>query len=117
MLVKKHRKLLNKVGLGRSGATHTLRNCSGGEQQRVSIARAGANEPKILFADEPTGTWITETGEISRKLIFDLNKEEGRPSSSARIDLSWLPKTQRIIHIKAVNTGGRSCLNFGLDFH
>ncbi|MBN3584495.1 ABC transporter ATP-binding protein [Algoriphagus aestuarii] len=91
--------LLNKVGLG-DRATHYPTQLSGGEQQRVSIARAFANEPKILFADEPTGNLDTETGEMIEKLIFDLNKEQGTTLVLVTHDLELAAKTQRIIHIK-----------------
>lgn len=96
---KKAKELLDKVGLGNRG-THYPTQLSGGEQQRVSIARAFANEPKILFADEPTGNLDTETGEMIEKLIFDLNKEEGTTLVLVTHDLELAAKTQRIIHIK-----------------
>ncbi|MEP0710313.1 ABC transporter ATP-binding protein [Algoriphagus sp.] len=96
---KKAQELLDKVGLG-NRATHYPTQLSGGEQQRVSIARAFANEPKILFADEPTGNLDTETGEMIEKLIFDLNKEEGTTLVLVTHDLELAAKTQRIIHIK-----------------
>ncbi len=96
---QKAQELLNKVGLGDRG-THYPTQLSGGEQQRVSIARAFANEPKILFADEPTGNLDTETGEMIEKLIFDLNKEEGITLVLVTHDLVLAAKTQRIIHIK-----------------
>lgn len=95
----KAQELLDKVGLG-DRATHYPTQLSGGEQQRVSIARAFANEPKILFADEPTGNLDTETGEMIEKLIFDLNKEEGTTLVLVTHDLDLAAKTQRIIHIK-----------------
>ncbi|TFV94692.1 ABC transporter ATP-binding protein [Algoriphagus kandeliae] len=91
--------LLQKVGLG-DRATHYPTQLSGGEQQRVSIARAFANEPKILFADEPTGNLDTETGEMIEKLIFDLNKEKGTTLVLVTHDPELAAKTQRIIHIK-----------------
>lgn len=91
--------LLDKVGL-KDRATHYPTQLSGGEQQRVSIARAFANEPKILFADEPTGNLDTETGEMIEKLIFDLNKEQGTTLVLVTHDLDLAAKTQRIIHIK-----------------
>lgn len=96
---KKAQELLDKVGLGDRG-THYPTQLSGGEQQRVSIARAFANEPKILFADEPTGNLDTETGEMIEKLIFDLNKEEGTTLVLVTHDLELAAKTQRIIYIK-----------------
>lgn len=91
--------LLKKVGLG-DRATHYPTQLSGGEQQRVSIARAFANEPKILFADEPTGNLDTETGDMIEKLIFDLNKEKGTTLVLVTHDPELAAKTQRIIHIK-----------------
>ncbi|MDN3203078.1 ABC transporter ATP-binding protein [Algoriphagus sediminis] len=96
---QKAQELLAKVGLG-DRSTHYPTQLSGGEQQRVSIARAFANEPRILFADEPTGNLDTETGEMIEKLIFDLNKEEGTTLVLVTHDLDLAAKTQRIIHIK-----------------
>ena len=96
---EKAMELLAKVGL-KDRATHYPTQLSGGEQQRVSIARAFANAPKILFADEPTGNLDTETGEMIENLIFDLNKEQGTTLVLVTNDLELAAKTQRIIHIK-----------------
>src|SRR5436189_2472292 len=68
--------LLDKVGLA-DRSHHYPIQLSGGEQQRVSLARAFSNQPAILFADEPTGNLDAETSEKIENLLFDLNKEAG----------------------------------------
>ena len=91
--------LLDKVGLADRGH-HYPAQLSGGEQQRVSLARAFSNQPKILFADEPTGNLDAETSEKVVKLIFDLNREAGTTLVLVTHDLDLAAKTQRIIRIK-----------------
>jgi len=91
--------LLDKVGLADRGH-HYPSQLSGGEQQRVSLARAFSNSPKILFADEPTGNLDAETSEKVVKLLFDLNKEAGTTLILVTHDLELAAKTQRIIRIK-----------------
>jgi putative ABC transport system ATP-binding protein len=91
--------LLDKVGLSERGHHYPLQ-LSGGEQQRVSLARAFSNAPKILFADEPTGNLDAETSDKVIKLIFDLNKEASTTLVVVTHDLELAAKTQRIIRIK-----------------
>ena len=73
---KKAKKLLDKVGLsGKYNRYHT--QLSGGEQQRVSIARALANDPSLLLADEPTGELDTKNTKKIMELIRELNEKDG----------------------------------------
>jgi lipoprotein-releasing system ATP-binding protein len=69
--------LLNKVGLG-DRKDHRPNELSGGELQRVAVVRALANEPEILFADEPTGNLDSENSEHLIELFVDLNKKDGQ---------------------------------------
>ena len=91
--------LLQEVGLG-DRTHHYPTQLSGGEQQRVAVARAFINNPKILFADEPTGNLDTETGSHIEKLIFDLNTKEGTTLVLVTHDLELAEKCDRIIKIK-----------------
>jgi len=93
------RDLLEKVGLG-DRLNHYPSQLSGGEQQRVSLARAFANNPKILFADEPTGNLDAETSDKVVKLLFDLNQEAGTTLIIVTHNLELAAMTSRIIRIK-----------------
>lgn len=94
--------LLDKVGLADRGH-HYPAQLSGGEQQRVSLARAFSNRPRILFADEPTGNLDAETSSKIVSLIFDLNKQAGTTLILVTHDLDLASRTGRIIRLK----GGR----------
>jgi putative ABC transport system ATP-binding protein len=91
--------LLQKVGLGDRGH-HYPAQLSGGEQQRVSLARAFSNRPQILFADEPTGNLDAETSDKIIELIFNLNKEAGTTLVLVTHDSELANKTGRIIRLK-----------------
>ena len=91
--------LLDKVGLADRGHHYPVQ-LSGGEQQRISLARAFSNQPAILFADEPTGNLDDETSEKINQLLFDLNKDAGTTLIIVTHDLELAAKTQRIIKIK-----------------
>lgn len=92
-------KLLEKVGL-KDRMNHYASQLSGGEQQRVSLARAFSNDPKILFADEPTGNLDEETGDTIEKLLFELNAELGTTLVLVTHDNELAKKTDRIIKLK-----------------
>lgn len=74
--LEKARARLDEVGLGQR-IHHYPSQLSGGEQQRVALARAFVTEPKLLFADEPTGSLDRDTGESVIKLLTRLNQEHG----------------------------------------
>lgn len=70
------RAMLERVGLGQR-LDHYPRTLSGGEQQRVSLARAFVQRPSVLFADEPTGSLDEQNGRMVTDLMFELHQEVG----------------------------------------
>ncbi len=96
--------LLDQVGLG-DRLNHYPAQLSGGEQQRVSLARAFINQPKILFADEPTGNLDGETAEKISDLLFELNEATGTTLVLVTHNLELAQRTQRIISLKSGSIG------------
>ena len=92
--------LLDQVGLA-DRHHHYPTQLSGGEQQRVSLARAFSNSPEILFADEPTGNLDGETGTMVENMLFELNKEKGTTLIIVTHDMELAQKTNRIIRLKS----------------
>lgn len=91
--------LLEAVGLGHR-LHHYPTQLSGGEQQRVGIARAFISKPTILFADEPTGNLDTETGAQVEEILFNLNKQEGTTLVIVTHDPELAEKCDRTIRLK-----------------
>ncbi len=91
--------LLDRVGL-KERIHHYPSQLSGGEQQRVAIARAFITDPKILFADEPTGNLDEETAEIITNLLFEINKEKGTTLVLVTHNLQLAAHTGRILKLK-----------------
>lgn len=90
---------LNKVGLS-DKEKQKARNLSGGQKQRLAIARAIVNEPRIIFADEPTGNLDTTTGASIEKLLFGLNKKDGSTLVIVTHDADLAAKCDIRIYIK-----------------
>jgi putative ABC transport system ATP-binding protein len=76
------------------------RNLSGGQKQRLAIARAIVNNPRIIFADEPTGNLDTTTGDSIEKLLFGLNKQGGSTLVIVTHDEELAAKCDMQIYIK-----------------
>ncbi len=91
---------LAQVGLeARRG--HYPRQLSGGEQQRVAIARAFVTQPKLLFADEPTGNLDTATGQRITELLFALNRDRGSTLVLVTHDRALAARCHRVLELEA----------------
>jgi putative ABC transport system ATP-binding protein len=93
---------LEQVGLAQR-LHHLPRKLSGGEQQRVALARAFATRPRIIFADEPTGSLDKRTGEDITRLLFGLNQEQATTLVLVTHDPSLAARCQHQLHLE----GGR----------
>lgn len=92
--------LLEAVGLDADQAKRKPGRLSGGQQQRVSIARALANHPAIILADEPTGNLDTETGQKIFDLLHNLSRSENTTIIAVTHDLDIAGKTDCTFHLK-----------------
>ncbi|MCG6199685.1 ABC transporter ATP-binding protein [Psychromonas antarctica] len=98
--IVKAQQLLHSVGLsGRE--THLPAQLSGGEQQRVALARAFMTQPKILFADEPTGNLDEKTAQNIIELLFEMNREYGTTLVLITHDSNLAERCDRILTIHA----------------
>ena len=100
---------LSRVGL-QDRLQHYPKQLSGGEQQRVAIARAFASEPKVLFADEPTGNLDTLTGSKVIELLFELNSEQDTTLILVTHEQRLASRCQRQVTLDAGNLVADSLL-------
>ena len=92
--------LIEQVGLA-DRSTHYPVELSGGEQQRIAIARAYINHPEIMFADEPTGNLDEETGAQIRELLFNLQVKHGTTLVMATHDMELAEQNQRVLRVRS----------------
>ena len=96
------REMLERVGLGER-LHHYPKHLSGGEQQRVALARAFVIRPKLLLADEPTGSLDAQSGAQIIELLFELNREQGTTLVLVTHDEALAGRCNRIVRL----VGGR----------
>jgi len=97
--VKRAEELLNLVNLGHR-MDHRPTELSGGEQQRVAIARSLVNDPPVILADEPTGNLDSKTGDMVMKFLKDLNKKEKKTIVMVTHDNNLAKYADSIAHLK-----------------
>jgi putative ABC transport system ATP-binding protein len=94
------REMLARVGLGERIA-HYPKHLSGGEQQRVALARAFVVRPKLLLADEPTGSLDARSGAAVIELLFELNREHGTTLVLVTHDEALAARCSRVVRLVA----------------
>ena len=94
------REIIEKVGL-KERWSHYPAQLSGGEKQRVAIARAFATEPKVLFADEPTGNLDSRTGANIMELMFELNRSSATTLVLVTHDIGLAERCDRVLELEA----------------
>jgi len=92
--------VLERVGLARR-VRHYPKQLSGGEQQRVALARAFASQPKVLFADEPTGNLDSATGRKIIELLFAMNRERAATLVMVTHDETLAQRCNRRLELEA----------------
>ena len=92
------REIIEKVGLGERWS-HYPAQLSGGEKQRVAIARSFATEPAVLFADEPTGNLDSRTGANIMELMFELNRSSATTLVLVTHDSSLAERCDRVLEL------------------
>jgi putative ABC transport system ATP-binding protein len=92
--------MLRRVGLGER-LHHYPKHLSGGEQQRVALARAFVVRPRLLFADEPTGSLDAESGAAVIRLLFEMNREYGTTLVLVTHDEQLASRCQRALRLVA----------------
>ncbi len=121
-IIEHARELLEKVGI-EDKTNDKIINLSGGQQQRVAIARSLINNPKLILADEPTGSLDTETANQILELLKEINKEMGTTFVIVTHDPSIATRSDRIIELVdgkvsrdfLNNENGQGRANGGLD--
>jgi len=96
---KRSMELLDLLGVG-PRASHRPAELSGGEQQRIAIARAAANHPKVILADEPTGNLDPETSDLVFAALASLIKNEGAAALIATHNHDLARRADRIVTLK-----------------
>jgi putative ABC transport system ATP-binding protein len=97
---KLSREMLERVRLGER-LHHYPKHLSGGEQQRVALARAFVVRPKLLFADEPTGSLDAESGAAVIELLFEMNREFGTTLVLVTHDEQLASRCRRVVRLAA----------------
>jgi len=96
---KRAKALLDEVELGHRG-THRPGELSGGEQQRVAVARALALDPKLVLADEPTGNLDTATSDAIHDLFFQINREHGTTIIVVTHNPTFAERMPRVVRMR-----------------